>query len=190
MTPLRQIVEALRSLIVWWVTVAPWEQGLRVRLGKRVKLCNPGVHLKIPILDRMYRQSVRLRSSIQPAQTLTTKDGKPLTVAVTVLYRIADLRRLYDSCHHAEGTISAVVLGTVGEFVAARDALDCSPAAIVREVGRLAELERFGLDDISVTVNTFAFVRTLRLITGEGTSWQSGDRLDTARAIGDPKEYD
>jgi hypothetical protein len=138
----------------------------------------------------VHRQSIRLRSSTLPAQTITTRDGKSLTLALTVLYRIADLRRLYNSCHHAEGTISAVVLGAAGEFVSSQTAVGCSPGAIAKEVARLAGLERFGLADVEVTLNTFAFVRTLRLITGEGTSWQTGDRLDTHRALGEPKEYD
>lgn len=190
MNAIKQLLDALRELVIWWVMIAPWEQGLRVRMGKNVTLLASGVHLKIPIIDRIYRQSVRLRSSTLPAQTLTTADGKPLTVAVTVLYRVANLRLLYDSCHHAEGTICGVVLGAVGEFVASKRSTDCSPRAIVEEMGRLAKLERFGLTDVTVAVNTFAFVRTLRLITGEGTSWTIGDRLDTARAVGEPKEYD
>ena len=179
MSGLRQIIEALRGLIVWWVTVAPWEQAIRVRLGRRVSLLPAGVHLRIPVVDRVYRQSVRLRSSIQPAQTLVTRDGKPLTIAVTVLYRIADLRRLYDTVHHPEGTISAMVLGAVGRFVVEHDARDCGPGVVCREVPALADLQRFGLEDVEVTVNTFAFVRTYRLITGDGHAWSCGDVLNT-----------
>jgi hypothetical protein len=55
----KQIIEALKGLLVWWVTVAPWERALRVRLGKRVTLLGPGVHLRIPVADRVFGDSGR-----------------------------------------------------------------------------------------------------------------------------------
>lgn len=46
-----------------WVVVAPWEQAVRVRLGKHLSVLNAGVHLKLPFADLVYLQSVRLRIS-------------------------------------------------------------------------------------------------------------------------------
>lgn len=181
MTALRAVLDALRNLLTWWITVAPWEQAIRVRLGKHVQLLEAGVHLRIPVADRIYRQSTRRRNSALPAQTLITKDGKPLTVAVMVGYRISDLLRLYETLHHAEATISCIVLGAVGEFVVARESSDCGPGELAREVIRAADLGRYGLDDIAVTVTSFAFVRTYRFITGDGNCWSIGDHLDTSR---------
>lgn len=184
MNSLRELAEWLKNMLTWWVTVAPWEQAIRVRLGKHVRLLGPGVHLRIPVFDRIYRQSVRMRTSSLAAQTLATRDGKALTVSLVVGYRIADLLRLYETLHHAEGTILGVVMSAVGAFVVSRTSAECSPEALAAQVAPLCRLERYGLADISVTVVSFAYVRTYRMITGEGHAWSSGEPLDTSRADG------
>lgn len=181
MSSLREILAAVRSALTWWITVAPWEQAIRVRLGKRVSLLAAGVHLRIPVADRFYLQSVRSRVATLPAQTLTTQDGKALTVAVTVRYRIADLLKLYETLHHAEGTVANIVLGCVGEFVTGNNLSGCTPEALGREVAARANLAAYGLSDVAVTVMTFASVRTFRFITGEGHAWGYGDQLETSR---------
>ena len=70
-----------------WVTVAPWEMGLRVRLGKTATVLCPGPHWRIPFLDRMFVQQVRLRSLGIGGQTVTTKDGKPLSAVISFYHR-------------------------------------------------------------------------------------------------------
>ncbi|HSF40343.1 MAG TPA: SPFH domain-containing protein [Thermoanaerobaculia bacterium] len=182
MSGVKQILDLLKALLTWWVTVTPWEQALRISWGRRVQLLGPGIHLRIPLRDRIYRQSVRRRATTLPAQTLVTLDGRPLTIAVTAGYRIADLRRLYETLHHGEATISNLILGAVGEFVVSRNAADCSPLSLTKEVGGRVDLHQYGLEDVTVTVVSFAFVRTYRFITGDGHSWGWGnDNLDTTR---------
>ena len=59
---LSTIVRSLWRPFQWWVVVAQWELGLRIRLGKKTKALNPGIHFRIPFLDRIYIQSARLRT--------------------------------------------------------------------------------------------------------------------------------
>lgn len=181
MNSLRQLFDAIRGLLVWWVVVAPWEQAIRVRLGKHVELLGPGVHLRIPGADRYYLQSVRTRISSLPPQTLTTKDGRSLTISVSLRYAISDLLVLYNTLHHAEGTLANIVLGAVGEFVMEHNLVDCQPGTIGPWVVKRINLSRYGLKDASITVLTFAAVKTYRLIMGDGQAWLAGDSLDTAR---------
>lgn len=57
-------VEILRSFwrcFIWWVVIQPWEQGIRVRLGKKRVRLEPGIHFRIPYLDAVFKQSNRLR---------------------------------------------------------------------------------------------------------------------------------
>lgn len=173
MNSIRDLIAALKSALTWWVTVAPWEQAIRVRLGKNVRLLRAGVHLRIPGFDRFYIQTVRRRVLASAAQTVTTSDGHALTVATTIGYRIADLLRLYETLHHAEGSLLALVAGSVGNFVGSVSKLECSP-------NRLSETLQ-GDAGPHMTVNTFAFVRTFRFITGEGHAYSYGDGLETSR---------
>jgi hypothetical protein len=56
----------------FWVVVLPWQQALRVRGGRHVRLLKPGIYLKVPILDVVQVESVRRRTSMVPIQTLST----------------------------------------------------------------------------------------------------------------------
>lgn len=186
MSGIKQIIEALKSLLQWWVVCAPWEQVIRVTAGKRVRLLGAGIHRRIPILDRVYRQSTRLRALSLPAQTLTTADGKTVTVALMVSFAVRDLLRLYNTLHHAEGTIQAIVLGACGEFVTSTPAADVTAPAVAHWTADRADLKRYGLDDITVAVATFAYVKTYRMITGDGEAYHRdrGDYLNTTMEDG------
>jgi hypothetical protein len=181
---LQQLLAALKSLLTWWVMVAPWEQAVRVRGGKRLMLLNAGLHLRVPIWDRIYQQSTRRRFSVPPPQTLTTKDGKSLTVCVTVGYSIADLLLLYQSLHHPEEAVQAEVMGAVARVVTGLRSDECRPAQIGAAATGVVDLHRFGLTDFEITVVSYAIVRTYRFITGEGFTWRHGESLETTREAG------
>lgn len=180
MSAMRELFNGLRGLLVWWVVVAPWEQALRVRWGKRVDLLLAGVHLRVPGVDRIYRQSVRERTADLRTQTLTTQDGATVTLAGNVRYSIGDIRKLYDTLHHAEATILDLAAGEIARFVTGSTRDTCTPDAIAESVnGRLA-LERYGLCKTRMYVTDFAFVRTYRLIQDQ--RWGNDyDRLNTNR---------
>ena len=175
----RDILRGIQSALTWWVSVAPWEQAIRVRAGKHVKLLDAGIHLRVPILDRVYRQSTRLRVSTLPSQVLTTASGKALTLGLTLSYRITDLRRLYESLHHAEGSLCALVLQAAATHVRAVE--EVSPADLCGKLGRELKLEQYGLAEAKIGIANYAVVRTYRLITGDAVVWSQGDDLNTDR---------
>lgn len=167
MNALSQILSGFRSALQWWVVLAPWEAGLRVRRGKSVTVLGAGIHLRIPFLDRFFVQSTRYRITDLPIQTLTTRDGVTVTLKGQVAYRIADIERLYDTIHSAEATIASVVLSEISRFVVTRRAEVCGPHDI-EAAGTLTLQERltaFGLADADLTITDYAKVRTYRLIT-------------------------
>ena len=99
------IIDVLRSfwrLFIWWVVVQPWEQGIRVRLGKRRKRLSPGLSFRIPYVDVVYKQSVRLRYTTTTPQTVSSSDGVALTVSGQLGYLISDIDKLYDTLQQAE----------------------------------------------------------------------------------------
>jgi regulator of protease activity HflC (stomatin/prohibitin superfamily) len=179
----REIIEAIKGLLTWWITVAPWEQAIRARLGKHLALLGPGAHLRIPIADRIYLQSIRRRITTVSGQILVTSDGKPLTISVQVGYQIADLVRLYQTLHHAEGTIASTVQGAVGAFVVGHRSSECAPEELAQSVAEAVNLGRYGLSDVTISVVNFAFVRTYRIITGDAQPWMQGGALNTEHAV-------
>lgn len=164
-----------------WVAVAPWERGLRVRAGKHVKQLQPGVHWRVPFLDVVYVQSVRLRSSWLNSQTLMTADGHVATVGATVSYAIEDIYKLYNRMHHAEDTITNWVACAIAAHVGTERKAFISAEAIGEAATRLVSerLESCGLSQVRVQITDLAFTRAYRLIQDTRGAHSNNDILRT-----------
>lgn len=160
---LRALLDSLRV----FGTVDPWELGLCVRLGRSVTTRSPGFYWFWPLVDHFYKQNARLRTLNLPVQTLTTHDGRTLTLSAAVSYAIADLLKLFDKLklEEVEDTLGNLVMSEIGAWVQAHDAFDVTPAALSHAVSRAMRFRSLGLSDASVMLTDFAFVRTYRLIT-------------------------
>lgn len=174
------MIQHLSNLFTWVVIVAPWEQALRVRLGKHVRLLEAGCYLRIPFLDRVYRHTVRQRMFVVRPQVLTTKDGKTLTLSGAVGFRIGDLEKLFNSLHDAMDTIEAKIGSCIAEYVSSHSVVECEPLKIESHVAEMIDLSKYGLEDQEFGLTSFAIVRTHRLITGDLPAWSQGDALNTS----------
>ena len=182
MTALQQIVEGIKNLFTWILIVAPWEQAVRVRFGSRVTLLHAGVHLRLPFFDRVYRQSIRRRLGIIRPQTITTNDGKVLTLSGVLGFSIVDLLKLYDTLEHAQDTVDAEVASSISTYCSGVTLEECRPRQIEEYVRGDVHLEKYGLAGQEFFVTSFAVVRTYRLITGDLPAYNYGRFLDTQDA--------
>ena len=186
---MNEIIQLLRQIIGQfqpWVIVSPWEQAVRVRLGKRIKLLDAGIHLKLPFLDSVYLQSVRLRVAGLYRQTLSTRDGVVITVGGTIGYKIEDIGKLYRTLHHGEGTIANLARVEISNYVTSHKRDECEPERIVNAVNGALDFSQYGLSAVSIAVTDFAIVRTLRLI-GDTEYGYHGDPLSTTKSTTDPQ---
>lgn len=168
-----------------YVIVSPWQQAIRVRLGKYVKLLHPGVHLRIPFLDTIFRQAIRLRIKQCDRQTVTTTDHKAVTVEVMAGFAIADLERLYNTLHSVDSTIMNYVQGQVSQYIATTSSDDCTPDRLAKFVMNAvrSKMCSYGVDIQSVAVNFFIITegkaRTFRLVGDQSPNYAySGIDLD------------
>lgn len=179
MHTLNQILSKLGQLFNWWVTVAPWEQALRIRLGKHVTLLKAGIHLRIPWIDRVYRQSIRVRTAdLEGVQTVTTRDGHAVTASGNIKYQIDDIHKLYDTLHHAEDTVIDLTMAAIAQFVSTHDKDEISPVRVESFAEQEINLGRYGLGNVEVNVTDFAFTPTFRLIQ-DSRRYPMGDDLNT-----------
>jgi hypothetical protein len=175
------LLKQISQIFTWWVSVSPWEQALRVRLGKHVCRLEPGPHLRIPFVDVVFVQSVRLRVASMGMQTVMTKDRKALSVGAAVGYAIENIEQLYQTLHHAQDTITNLAELAIAEAVANRNADELTPKLLSEAATASIGLRDFGLSSVSVRVTDFAFVRTYRLISD--TRWGNhGDSLNVQGA--------
>lgn len=167
MNALSQLLSGMQNLLQWWIVLAPWEAGIRVRGGKTVTVLGAGIHFRIPFLDRFFVQSTRYRITDLPIQTISTEDGHTITLKSQVGYRITDIHRLYETLHGAEATIGSLAQSEISEFVVTRPLADCNPhqieAVVTSYLGK--KLREFGIGAADVTITDYARVKTYRLIT-------------------------
>lgn len=176
-----ELIQRCFALFIWWTVIQPWEQGIRVRLGKDRKKLNPGIHFMIPYLDVIFKQTVRRRYTNFGPISVTTSDGVTLTLSGAVGYLIKDLDMLYDRLQHPEDGVHSLTAGAIAEFVSAHTFAECGPAMIREGARPLLRLRKFGLSVVQLTLTTYAKVRTIRLITDPNITSMWGDALDTEK---------
>jgi len=173
-----QITEVVRSLFKWWFIVLPWEQAVRIRIGKHTRLFGAGLHLFVPFLDRVYKQNTRTRIASLSPQTLTTLDGKTITCVGSVRYKVLDVLKLYQTLHQPESTVCQEVEGLIADYIVTNTVDKCTPLQVSNHVARVIDLSKYGLGETEFFMTEFAVVRTYRLIGGNMERW-SGHDLST-----------
>lgn len=179
METLRELFRSVGRLFTWWIIIVPWEQAVRVRLGKHVRILTAGVHLRIPYLDKIFKQSVRRRIVATDIQTVSTSCGKAITLAGQMGYSIADVGKLYATLHHAEDTLQALMKSSVATFISSHRLEECTVEAIEEYVTENNDLSQYGIAEATFSLTNFAVARTYRFITDNLKDWLSGDALNT-----------
>ncbi len=171
-TWLTTIFHAMSQPLKWWVVVAPWEQGIRVRLGKEAIVLNPGMHFRIPFLDRIYVQSIRLRIVTSSSHTVSTLDKKAVTLKLAVRFAIRDIKQLYLSISDPEATLLNYISTLAAEYISQRHNDKLSHNGLQDYVNRGMVDKNWGLSNISASITDFAITRTYRFVMNdyEGTT--------------------
>lgn len=159
-----QLFDFIQRLVVWWIVVAPWENALRIRGGKRVKVLTAGIHLRIPFYDTTYLQAMRLRVVALAPQTVSTKDGHTVTVMVNIGYSISDLKLMYETISQPEMTICNYVTGAIAEAISGTMKDQLSTTLVEEYVAKAVDGSAFGIKFDNVKITGLAIVRTIRLI--------------------------
>lgn len=185
MNIIRDIIDFLKSLLTWWFIVEPWEQAVRVRFGKHVRLFGAGAHIQIPFFDSIYKQNTRRRLCSMGSQALTTQDQQVLTVHSTIGYVIVDVLKLQQGLHDADGTIVQHVTARIAEDIASHKLTECGPAAIAMRVRQKLDLSPYGLNVVEFALTSYtANVQTIRILQDGSAPYVGYAALSTMASIG------
>ena len=179
------ILQTMAKPLKWWVVVASWEQGIRVRLGKVTKRLDPGIHFRLPFLDRIYVQSTRLRVLDAQGQSISTLKGDIITFGLVVRYQIQDIVKMYQTTANAGTVLLCDAVSKTSHLIATAES-DPSPAFVEEKVNAAMPSHEYGLGKVQVSIVNFCRTRCYRMITGNG--WIGTDNsLDDARSTGEVK---
>lgn len=164
MGQVQQFIEYIFNAIKIWVIIQPWEEGLRVRMGKHIKKLHKGIYFKLPYFDSVYVQETRLRVKNMPIQTITTKDGMTITLNSALGYTITNLERLYQTLYAPEATIQNIAMSTNAEIMRNLDASDIVPEEVEKQVLEKLNEKDYGMSFEYFKITSYAQARTYRLI--------------------------
>ena len=170
----RQFLGELR----FWVIVAPWEQAIRVRCGRYAKVLLGGIYFKIPVLDTVVIQSIRLRVCNTARQTVMSQDGRSITFSGSIGYSIENIEIVYNTLHHAEDTIMQLVRNILAEDISTHISLECTLEDIIQRTATKLDLEKFGLGQVKLYITELTIAKTYRII-GDYGSGLYGSALST-----------
>ena len=169
MGQIKDLLEYIFNFVKIWIIVQPWQQGIRVRRGKKIKKLSSGMYFRIPYLDSVYIQETRLRMVQMNIQTLTSKDGKEVTINSSLGYSIENIEKLYETLYHPENTIVSLAMSAVADYVFKSPLKDMNPNTIEIEVLKSLNENYYGLKLEYFKITNFAAVRTYRLIQDNQT---------------------
>jgi len=96
-----------------WFTVEEKYEGVLQRFGRHVKMCRPGLGLKIPIIDRIaYKVPLRI-VELQFTIETKTNDNVFVNIVVAVQMRVVDAYKAYYELSDPEGQIESYVNGVL-----------------------------------------------------------------------------
>lgn len=151
---------------VFWYMIEPWQQCLRVRAGKHVKRIGPGFHIRIPYIDSIHVEHSRYRTCLCAPQTLTTADNKILVCSVATGHSLGDIFKLYNTLSSADDTINQTVSSFVADYVSRTNSADLKVEELSDSLTSMLskEFEQYGLDNVTVRIQDFAYIKAFRLI--------------------------
>lgn len=173
----KDIIDYLAKLFTWWVVVMPWEQGIRVTLGKKTTLMKEGIYLKLPLIHTVYVQEKRLRVINLPIQTVCTRDGHALTISCSVGYAIVDIVKLFNTLYQPDMTIQNIVASKIAEQICGKTMIECNPKSIEDGINNALQGNDYGLKYETVRIINFAAVKTFRLIQDQNYMYEGLDLL-------------
>jgi hypothetical protein len=168
---LNSLITNFAEAFKWFYILQPWEQALRVRIGKHITLHSGGLHFKIPYIDFIFKQNTRLRISDVPSQTITTLDSRTITLSGALQYRVNDITPLFTKLHMAENTIAQECQAILTEYIACNVFAVCTPKHVMEHAQSNLRLEQYGLADVRFILKDYAVVKTYRFITGDMAMW-------------------
>ena len=164
MNLISQLIDFIKEIFSWWFIVTPWEQAVFVRLGKNCKVLNAGFYFKIPFIDQIYIQQIRLRTIDLPIQTISTRDNKTITIKSILAYSIKDILKLYNTISQPDMTLAGIVMSSVADYIRVTDGNSITIQNLEDSILTKLNSTDYGLGDLSIRITSWAEVKTFRLI--------------------------
>lgn len=96
--------------------VQQYQRGVHFRLGRVIGVREPGLRLIIPVIDRLWRVSMRIVTMPIQSQGIITRDNVSVDIAAVAYFRVIDARKsvvVIENVHAAIDQIAQTTLRNV-----------------------------------------------------------------------------
>ena len=170
---LDRLIDFLLSIIQmfqFWTVVNEYERGVVLRLGRFKREIGPGLTWCIPFyVDHVLVDNVVNRVVELGPQSLTTKDGKDVTVNAVVTASIKDIKKALLEVEGVDHALADACCAAVGEHVNDTDWTDLRGELSYDTLTKACRRQAFkyGIEIHRVQLKDLTRCRSLRILAGE-----------------------
>jgi regulator of protease activity HflC (stomatin/prohibitin superfamily) len=104
--------------LIPWAVIDQYEMGVVLRWGKFNRVINPGFRWLIPLgIESVKYETVVRQTSYLDVQSLTSLDGKPVTISAILVFTISDIRKFLLDIDEGETDLQNMCYGVIAECV-------------------------------------------------------------------------
>nr|WP_118915297.1 slipin family protein [Mycobacterium shigaense] len=97
--------------------VQQYQRGVHFRLGRVIGVREPGLRLIIPIIDRLWRVSLRIVTMPIQSQGIITRDNVSVDIAAVAYFRVVDARKSVVVIENVNTAINQIAQTTLRNVV-------------------------------------------------------------------------
>jgi regulator of protease activity HflC (stomatin/prohibitin superfamily) len=156
------------DLFRFWKILDPYEQGVLIRLGKFVRIVEPGLSWIYPFgVDSVMHESVVPTTHSLGNESIITKDGKGVGYHAVVTYRIRDIKKAMLEISDTDHAVRDACSGEVGRVFREHNWCDIiGSEAFLDELTSACRKRgwRYGIEIMSIQLAGLALVKSIRLM--------------------------
>ena len=141
-----------------------WEEGVVLRGGKFLKVVKPGMYLKIPFLDAVWKHTVITQSIDIPPQSVTTADNKNVVVKGIIRFTISDVKLFLTTITEPKDVLTDTTGGMIREIIEDTNWTDIVDIdkKLTAEVSKF--VKKWGIKVQKVTLTDLQIANSIRII--------------------------
>lgn len=113
-----EFLEAIREWFIFWVVIDQYEAGVVLQFGKYRRTLTGGIWLICPFgIDNVKYETVVRQTAYLTVQSVTSKDGKSLSLAGIVTFSITDIKKFLLEIDDGESDMTNMIYGIITDFV-------------------------------------------------------------------------
>ena len=150
------------------VTIYSFQQGVKFRFGKDIRLLTQGLHFRWAFIEDIMVLSTVLEVIDLGSQSLVTKDGQPVCVGGAIEYEIFDLRRMWTQVQDFDSSVVTIAMGYATKYIESKtwDELHAANGGLGKSLVKelRPKLRGWGVKLKGFYLTDLAKVRNIRLL--------------------------